>query len=159
MERAIPSKETINIEFKSDKKKYPDAELFEAVVAFANTDGGVIYLGVENNGEVTGVHPSHSNPETLGAYIANNTVPPVSVRAEIIEDIYPVLKITVPKSSSGITSAASGKMLRRQLQANGEPEDRPMYSPEIISRLGELRAVDYSATVIYEATLDDIDKI
>jgi hypothetical protein len=34
-----------------------------------------------------------------------------------------------------------------------------MYSPEIISRLGELRAVDYSATVIYEATLDDIDKI
>lgn len=87
LERAIPSKETINIEFKSDKKKYPDAELFEAVVAFANTDGGVIYLGVENNGEVTGVHPSHSNPETLGAYIANNTVPPVSVRAEIIEDI------------------------------------------------------------------------
>ena len=159
MERTIPDKETINIEFKSDKTRYPDAELFEAVVAFSNTDGGVIYLGVENDGEVTGVHPSHSNPETLGAYIANNTVPPVSVRAEIIEDIFPVLKITVPKSSSGITSTASGKILRRRLKADGEPENTPMYSPEIMSRLGELRAVDYSATVIHEATLDDIDKI
>lgn len=124
MERTIPDKETINIEFKSDKTRYPDAELFEAVVAFSNTDGGVIYLGVENDGEVTGVHPSHSNPETLGAYIANNTVPPVSVRAEIIEDTFPVLKITVPKSSSGITSTASGKILRRRLKADGEPEIR-----------------------------------
>ena len=159
MERTIPSKETINVEFKSDKKKYPDAEIFEAVVAFANTDGGVIYLGVENDGKVTGVHPSHSNPETLGAYIANNTVPPVSVRVEIIEDEVPVLKITVPKSNSGITSTASGKILRRKLKANGEPENTPMYSPEIVSRLGDLRTIDYSSTVMLDATFDDIDKL
>lgn len=83
----LPKKETLIVEFKSDRKKYPDSEIFDAVVAFANTDGGDLYLGVEDSGEVTGVHKQHSNPVTLSAYIANNTIPPVSIRAEIIEDV------------------------------------------------------------------------
>ena len=33
MDRMIPEKETLTIEFKSDKKKYPDSEIFEAVVS------------------------------------------------------------------------------------------------------------------------------
>ena len=92
----LPKKETLTIEFKSDIKKYPDSDIFDAVVAFANTEGGDLYLGIEDSGEVTGVHEAHKNPTTLSAYIANNTIPPVSIRAEIIDDIYPVLKITVP---------------------------------------------------------------
>ena len=46
MTRTIPMKETLTIEFKSDLKKYGDAPLFEDVVAFANTEGGDLYLGV-----------------------------------------------------------------------------------------------------------------
>ena len=38
MSRTIPLKVTLTVEFKSDKKKYGDADLFEDVVAFANTD-------------------------------------------------------------------------------------------------------------------------
>lgn len=83
----LPKKETLIVEFKSDRKKYPDSEIFDAVVAFANTDGGDLYLSVEDSGEVTGVHKQHSNPVTLSAYIANNTIPPVSIRAEIIENV------------------------------------------------------------------------
>lgn len=56
MSRTIPLKETLTVEFKSDKKKYGDADLFEDVVAFANTDGGDLYLGVEDDGEIIGVH-------------------------------------------------------------------------------------------------------
>ena len=66
-----------SIEFKSDIKKYGDNDLFEDVVAFANTEGGDLYLGVEDDGTITGVHPEHANPVTLGAYIANNIVPPI----------------------------------------------------------------------------------
>ena len=36
----LPDKETLTIEFKSDIKKLSDSEIFEAVVAFANTEGG-----------------------------------------------------------------------------------------------------------------------
>ena len=89
----LPKKETLTIEFKSDKKKYSDSDIFEAVVAFANTEGGDLYLGIEDSGEVTGVHEAHKNPITLSAFIANNTIPPVSIRAEIINDILNKLKI------------------------------------------------------------------
>ena len=51
--RNTPSKETLKIEFKSDLKRYPDKKLYEDVAALANTYGGYLYLGVEDNGEVT----------------------------------------------------------------------------------------------------------
>ena len=54
MERIIPLQETLTVEFKSDLKKYPDSEIFDVVVAFANTEGGVLFLGVEDDGQITG---------------------------------------------------------------------------------------------------------
>ena len=159
MDRMIPQKETLTIEFKSDKKKYPDSEIFEAVVAFANTEGGDLYLGVEDDGEITGAHKDHQNPITLSAYIANNTVPPVSIRAEVVEDILPVLKISVPKSLGGIVATSSGKMLRRQIKADGTPENTPMYPTEVATRLSDLRLLDYSAMILQEATVQDFDSL
>ena len=50
MERIIPEHETIEIEFKSDIKKLSDSDLIDAIVAFANTHGGDLYLGVEDDG-------------------------------------------------------------------------------------------------------------
>jgi len=49
----IPSKESLKVEFKSDRKKLSDRDLIEAVVCLANTQGGQIYLGVENDGTST----------------------------------------------------------------------------------------------------------
>ena len=82
MERIIPLKESLTVEFKSDLKKYDDSRIFEDVIAFANTEGGDLYLGVEDSGEITGVHEDHKNTVVLSAYIANNTIPPVLVRTE-----------------------------------------------------------------------------
>ena len=134
----LPKKETLTIEFKSDLKKYSDSDIFEVIVGLANTEGGDLYLGIEDSGEVTGVHDSHKNPTTLSAFIANNTIPPVPVRAEIVEDVLPVLKISVPKSYNGIVATVSGKVLHRRLKANGEPEMVPMYPVEYATRLSDL---------------------
>ena len=159
MARIIPSSESLTVEFKSDLKKYPDSDIFEAVVAFANTEGGSLYLGVEDNGQITGVHPSHKNPITLSAFVANNTVPPVSTRAEIIDDEKPVLQINVPKSYSGVVATVSGKILRRRLKADGQPENTPMYPSEIATRLSDLRLLDYSTILIPEASMNDFDPL
>ena len=159
MERIIPTNESLTVEFKSDLKKYPDSDIFEAVVAFANTEGGSLFLGVEDNGEITGVHELHKNPITLSAYIANNTVPPVSIRAEIIDEEKPVLQISVPKSYSGIVATVSGKILRRRLKADGQPENTPMYPSEIATRLSDLRLLDYSTLPLPEASTDDFDPL
>ena len=159
MERIIPTNESLTVEFKSDLKKYPDSDIFDAVVAFANTEGGSLFLGVEDDGEITGVHESHKNPITLSAYIANNTVPPVSIRAEIIDEEKPVLQISVPKSYSGIVATVSGKILRRRLKADGQPENTPMYPSEIATRLSDLRLLDYSTLPLPEASTDDFDPL
>lgn len=155
----LPKKETLTIEFKSDRNKLQNSDIFDAVVAFANTAGGDLYLGIEDSGEVTGVHKDHKNHTTLAAFIANNTLPPVSVRAEIIEEIHPVLKISVPKSYNGIVATISGKVLRRRIKADGTPENVPMYPAEFASRLSELRMIDYSAMPVLECSIDDFDPL
>lgn len=157
--RIIPENESLTIEFKSDIKKLSNSDIFDAVVAFANTDGGDLYLGVEDDGIITGVHPDHINPMTLSAFIANNTIPPVSIRAEIVDDVKPVLKISVPKSYGGIVATVSGKTLRRRLKMDGTPENVPMYPNEMATRLSDLRLLDYSALPIQSATTDDFDPI
>ena len=159
MPRMIPLRETLTVEFKSDTKKYGDADLFEDVVAFANTDGGDLYLGVEDDGTITGVHKDHSNPITLGAYIANNTVPPISARTEIIDEEHPVLKISVPKSYGGIVATRAGKMLRRRMKSDNTPENVPMYPYEITARLSSLSLLDYSAQPVPDATYQDLDPV
>lgn len=155
----LPEKETLKIEFKSDLKKLSDADIFEAVVAFANTEGGDLYLGIEDSGDVTGIHKAHENITAVSAFIANNTIPPVAVRAEIIDDVKPVLKISVPKSYSGITATVSGKTLHRQLKANGEPENVPMYPQMFATRLSDLRLLDYSAMPVLLSSVKDFDPI
>jgi len=155
----IPKMETITVEFKSDKEKIADSEIFDAVVAFANTDGGEIFLGVENDGSITGVHEAHKNPVTLSAYIANNTVPPISVRVEVIGEDTPIIKISVPKSYGGIAATASGKILRRQIKLDGTPENIPMYPTELTTRLSSMRLLDYSAMPLSNASSEDFDPL
>ena len=92
VELIIPQRETLEIEFKSDEKKLHDNDLIDAVVAFANTHGGDLYLGVEDDGRITGLHPDHRDGTQLSAFIANKTIPPVSVRVETIKAEKPILQ-------------------------------------------------------------------
>lgn len=155
----LPKKETLEIEFKSDVKRYPDKDIIEAVSAMANTNGGILYLGIEDNGIVTGLHKSHMDAIGLVALIANNTIPSVSVRAEIIiENQHNVMKIATPMSRA-VVSTSSGKILKRRLKLDGSPEAAPMYAYEITSRLSELSLLDVSAQPIAGATLDDFDPL
>ena len=154
--RTIPTKETLEIEFKSDVKSYPDHDLVEEIVGMTNTVGGVLFLGVEDDGTITGIQKKHKDAVGVTALIANSTVPPISVRAEVIKEEKEVLKIEIPRSR-GVVSTSSGKILRRRLKLDGAPEVIPMYSYEIPSRLSELGLLDFSAQPLAGAVLDDLD--
>ncbi len=158
MERIIPQAESLTVEFKSDRKKLSDDILIDAVVAFANTEGGDLYLGVEDNGEITGRHELHKDFSRLAAFIANKTMPPIPVRVEEIEDVFPVIKINVPKSRS-IVASSTGKIQRRQIKWDGKPENVAMYPFEISTRLSELSLLDYSAQPVPNATYEDLDPL
>lgn len=150
--------EDLTHEFKSDLSCLSDADIVDAVVAFANTDGGDLFLGVEDNGEITGIHKKHQDITQLSAFIANKTVPPVPVRAEIIDFDHPVLKISVPKRTS-IVASSNGKIQRRRLKADGRPENIPMYPYEIAGRLSSLSLLDYSAQPVPGACYRDLDPV
>ena len=154
--RTIPTAETLDIEFKSDIKSYPDRDLIDEIVGMTNTIGGTLYLGVEDDGTITGVNKKHRDAIGVAALIANNTVPPIAVRAEVITEGEDVLKIEIPRSR-GVVSTSSGRILRRRLKLDGTPEVIPMYPYEIPSRLAELGMLDYSAQPLAGAVLDDLD--
>ena len=155
--RSIPPKETLTIEFKSDRKKLPDSDLIDEVVGMSNTDGGIIYLGVEDDGEITGVHKQHADETGVTALIANRTIPSIPVRAELIEeDGFTILSVSVPRNRS-IVSTSDGKILRRRLKIDGSPEIVPMYAYEITGRLSSLSMLDYSAQVLPDAGYEDLD--
>lgn len=160
MSFVLPEKETLEVEFKSDLKKLSDDNLIDAVVAFANTSGGDIYLGVEDDGTPTGVHETHKDYIQLAAFVANRTVPPISIQIEPLysDDDKMVLLIHVPKSRS-IVASSSGKMQRRRIKGDGTPENIPLYPHEIATRLSELSLLDFSAQPVPGAQYQDLDPI
>lgn len=129
--RTIPQQESLTVEFKSDQNRLPDAAIVAAIVCLANTEGGTLYLGVEDNGTITGLHPKHHSITQLSAFIANRTNPPIIVRASLLqEDEHTVAAIEVPKSPASspppmASSSAAACASRRH------PPVRPVLSPRI----------------------------
>lgn len=154
----IPSKETLSIEFKSDRKTIGENVIVDEVVALSNTSGGDLYIGVEDNGEVTGAQEVHRDAVRIAAMVANKTVPPVSVRATLEQAGLPIMHLEVPRSAS-IVATSSGRLLKRRIKTDGTPESVPMFPHEINTRLSDLRRLDYSAQPVTDATIDDFDPI
>jgi len=152
--------ETLTVEFKSDTKGgLPDRDLVAAVVAMANTEGGVILLGIEDDGSVKGIQSHHQDTMGLKALIANRTSPSVAVSTELIEqDGKKILGITVPKSHS-IVSTTDGLVVRRRLMASGRPEAVPFYPHEFIQRQSALGLIDPSAIPLMSLSAEDLNPL
>lgn len=166
VEREIPRNETLAYEFKSDLKLLPDSELIDTVVALSNSDGGIIYLGVEDDGTPTGVNKAHEDTTQLAALVANKTVPPVPARVSTLrlapdgsadEHGVQVTVVEIPRSLA-IVSSSDGKVMRRRLKADGTPESAPLYPYEIITRLSTLGQLDYSAFPVPDTSVDDFSR-
>ncbi|WP_419625684.1 ATP-binding protein [Thiolapillus sp.] len=152
IEELISQGESLTVEFKSDSKCLPDRELLAAVVSLANTEGGDLLLGVEDDGTVTGLHPNHLNTAGLPSLIANKTNPALSVRVERYDlQGKSIARITVPKSRQ-LVSISDGTLLRRRIKLDGKPEAVPFYPHEFIQRQSSMGLVDPSAML-----LEDID--
>jgi ATP-dependent DNA helicase RecG len=151
--------ESLTLEFKSDRKSLPDRDLVATIVGLANTDGGKLLLGVEDDGEITGLHFNHLNISGIPALISNKTNPSIAVRVERYEvDELFVASIRVPKSRQ-LVSTSDGHLLRRRLKLDGTPEAVPFYPHEFIQRQSSLGLVDPSAMVIESVTADQLNPL
>ena len=155
----LPPAETLAVEFKSDRKRLPDDDLVEALVCLANTEGGEVWLGVEDDGTPTGLHDAHQNLAGLPGLVAARTSPALAVTVEAFDLAgIRVARIAVPKSVSDVATTA-GVYLRRRIKHDGTPECVPMLPHERASRASSFGLTDASAQAVLHCTLTDFDPL
>ena len=161
--RALSQGEGQFREFKSawDRSSEPPGKLnwkslrdkiADAVAAFANADGGLLFVGVEDDGHPNGHGYSDEAVEGLLAVPESRLRPEVRCRtARVKIGSKEVLVFEVPQSTEAIMVEADGFPYRVRDQILRE-------HPELINqRKQALRVVGYEQRFRAEATLDDLD--
>lgn len=155
----LPKGESLTVEFKSDRKRLSDDELVESLACMANSDGGELWLGVEDDGTPTGLHTAHQDLVGLPGLVAARTSPSLAVGVEPVTIAGErVARITVPKSASEVATTA-GKYLRRRIKQDGTPECVAMLPHERSSRATRFGLSDASAQAVAGGTLADFDPL
>jgi len=159
--RALISQgESLTVEFKSDRGPLSDADLIETVVCLANGQGGTLLIGVEDDGRATGLHPRHrTHPSALAAFVANRTVPSVTVEAEFVGLPEGTVAVLVVSASRQPISTSDGRLVIRYRDTHNRPGCRPLYAYELTNWLAERGQADASAMVVPDAAWDDLDPL
>jgi ATP-dependent DNA helicase RecG len=162
LQSLIAAGETLNVEFKGEEHApLNDRTIFEQAVCFANSDGGILLVGVEDDGRVTGARPRHGSttePSKLQAAIFNNTEPRINSRVSVLAlDNKTVIAVEVEPYPE-VCSTKAGTVLRRVMAADG-PQCVPFYPHEHGSRRAHLGLLDFSAQMVDAASWDDLDPL
>lgn len=159
MTHRLPPAESLTVEFKSDRKRLSDTDLVEALVCLANTEGGELWLGVEDDGTPTGLHADHQLLAGLTGLVAARTSPSLAVQVDAVDLAGVVVaRIAVPKSHTEVCTAG-GVYVRRRLKYDGSPECAPMLPHERMSRAASFGLIDVSAMPVVGAQLSDLDPL
>lgn len=151
-------------EFKGEHHgKLNDRDLVEAVVCLANGSGGVLLVGIEDDGTISGARARHeagrTDPLRVQALVANTTQPPVSVIVETVDiDGREVLVIEVPDSPR-VVGTTRGTYVRRAIAGDGRPTCVPYHAHEMLAHEVERGATDWAALRVGGARWEDLDPI
>jgi ATP-dependent DNA helicase RecG len=162
LEALLARGETLETEFKSDTQKMSDSEIYEEIVALANSSGGVLVIGVRDDGSVAGAKPRHGKTTDvlkLQSAIFNNTVPNINTRVSwILYQNTHLLAIEV-NSYPEPCATATGKALRRAIGPDGKPQTVPFYPRDQRSRRIDLGLFDFSVQTIEPVAFDDLNPL
>lgn len=155
--------ESFTVEFKSESRSnLNDASLVEAVVCLANGAGGVLLVGVEDDGRVSGSRPRHgdfTDPARVQALIANQTTPPVHSEVSVVRvEELDVLVIEV-ENASRVVGTSRGLYVRRALRVDGQPECVPFPAHEMLAHEIDRGAVDHASLPAPGAVWADLDPL
>ena len=77
IEELIRQGENTSIEFKRGDVRTEN--LAKELIAFSNSSGGVVLLGIEDNGEIQGLKNPRNYEEWISNLTRNNVIPPINV--------------------------------------------------------------------------------
>ncbi len=88
--------ETENIEYKSQFTE----DIYKEVIAFANTDGGIVYVGIDDNGNVVGLTDVDQEYTRITNGIRDAIMPDVTMFVRFTVQENKVVRITVNEGSN-----------------------------------------------------------
>ncbi len=135
LEEARRDGESQTVEFKrgisdkDDKAGSAETELLRSVVAFANTNDGVIFLGVDDAGHIKGLELDYAHRDRLGRKIHELTrarirpTPPVQIIFEDLRGLV-IAKIAVARGDAPLYMMSGTIYIRRgSSDVQAQPED------------------------------------
>lgn len=156
-QQIIAQGESLTVEFKSWIKAKDFKERMNLVVpelvALANAKGGCVFLGVEDSGDVTGC--TKFDLQNIIESVYSKTNPPLFIdNPEVIMYEGKQVIILPVKADGNVYTMSNGRCLRL-LGKNS----KPWFPQERSMRYFLEQGQDFSAKVIVESSLDDIDKL
>ena len=143
----IDQGESQTLEFKVK----PDPEIGKSFVAFANSNDGIVIVGVSDDKKIKGCS---SKDELSIANTAHNCKPSIYPEIEKIKiEGKPVFVVKVKKSGSGIDYAYKNTVYRRV-----GTHDEPMSPKEVVDFAKDSGILRFDSKVCKEASLKNIDK-
>lgn len=131
-------------------------EIGEALVAFANADGGELFIGVEDDGSITGLQHTEAEIQTMlnatNTHILDSHGLPLQINTCISIDGKKVLFFSVTKSSQKIFQLPDGRCMRRN-----DKSTMPAAIDQVIFERNETLSREYDRAFVDGATVNDLD--
>jgi ATP-dependent DNA helicase RecG len=131
-------------------------DVAEALVAFANADGGELLVGVEDDGSITGVSLPQTGYEAIlngyDQYVHPDTPLPTPLRARVAIAGQAILYFAVEKSTRLVHLTSDGRCLQRR-----DRETLPVPAEQIQFERQEQLSREYDRGFVDGASLSDLD--
>jgi ATP-dependent DNA helicase RecG len=132
------------------------ADIGEALVAFANADGGAILIGVEDDGTITGIPHSEEDIQTMlnatKSHIYEGQNLPLNNANKLILDDKTVLYFSVNKGTTMIYQLRDGRCVRRK-----DKTTMPASINQIQFERQEVKSREYDSQFVDGASVIDLD--
>ena len=153
-EQVLSKGENLTVEFKTwiyakDMRERISLAVDE-LVAFANAKGGTVYMGVEDDGTVTGCN--RYDVQKIMESIYDRTRPALFTEIDVIHyEGKDVLAIKVERD--GTTYATSDGRCLKRLGKNS----KPYYPDEMSNKYASIQSPDFSGQILADSTVEDIN--
>lgn len=131
-------------------------EIGEALVAFTNADGGELLIGVEDDGEITGLSHSEEDIKTMlnapYSHVMDGSELPLQKSMVIDIEDRQVLFFAVSKSTEKIFQLPDGRCVKRQ-----DKSTMPVQIDKILFERKELLSRRYDQEFVDGASTTDLD--
>lgn len=154
-EKVLSEGENLTVEFKTwiyakDMRERVSLAVDE-LIAFANAKGGTVYMGVEDDGTVTGCTEGYDTQKIMES-IYDRTRPALFTEIEVIKyDGKDILAIKVERD--GTTYATSDGRCLKRLGRNS----KPYYPDEMSSKYTSVQSPDFSGQILADSTIEDVN--